>query len=333
MKTLLAVDVGGTKAELALFDLRGQGLEPDQRSVVPCASYSGIEEILKEYLAGSGARPDFACIGVAGVVDEGRAKITNLPWTLDEQILVKKFAFVRVKLINDMTALAAVLTSLESADLQTLQQGQEQKEEVKAVIAPGTGLGEGYLIETGSVFLPKGSEGGHADFAPVDDEQRALLTWLERDLKPVSYEMLCSGMGIPTLYDFLKDQGKIAETEAIRQQLHTVRDRTPVIIDGAVSQDSCPLCGRTIELFLSILGSEAGNLALKLYALGGLYIGGGLLPRLAGRLSFAPFIQAFGRKEKMAHLMARIPVKLVLKRDAVLCGAAVFGRRYFLEFL
>jgi len=333
MKTLLAIDVGGTKAELALFDLHGQGLEPGQHSVVPCAGYSGIEEIVKEFLAGIGARPDFACIDVAGVVAEGKAKITNLPWTLDEQVLAKKFAFAGVKLINDMTALASVLSSLESADLQTLQQGKEQQDEIKAVIAPGTGLGEGYLMETRSVFLPKGSEGGHADFAPVNDEQIQLVKWLGKESRPVSYETLCSGLGVPTLYAFLKDQGEILETDAIRKQLTTVRDRTPVIIGGAVSEDPCPLCQRTMELFLSILGSEAGNLVLKLYALGGLYIGGGLMPRLAGKISFAPFIQAFGRKEKMEHLMARIPVRLVQKRDAVLCGAAVFGRRYFHEFL
>jgi len=330
MKTLLAVDVGGTKTELALLDLRGQSLEPGYRSVFSSAEYTGLEEILKKFLADSGARSDFACIGAAGVVAEGKARITNLSWALDEQILAKKFAFSKVKLINDMTALSAVLSSLKSDDLQTLQQGQEQMEGAKAVIAPGTGLGEGYLLETDTVFLPTGSEGGHADFAPVNDEQMGLLKWLCRNSSPVSYEMLCSGMGIPALYTFCKDKGDISETESVKAQLADVQDRTPVIVNAAISSTPCPLCRRTLDLFLSILGSEAGNLALKLYAIGGLYIGGGLMPRLAGKISFAHFLEAFGRKEKMEHLMARIPVRLIMKHDAVLCGAAVFGRRYFL---
>jgi glucokinase len=333
MKTLLAVDVGGTKTELALFDLHGKGLEPAQRFTGPSAGHKGIEEIIKKFLADTGARPELACLGVAGIVAGGKARITNLPWLMDEQILAKKFALAHVKLINDMTALCAVLSSLATGDLLSLQQGQGQKDGTRAVIAPGTGLGEGYLIETEAVFLPRGSEGGHADFAPVNDEQIALLKWLGKGSKPVSCEMLCSGMGIPALYSFCRDKGDIAETAEIREQLDDARDPTPVIVNGAISPVPCPLCIKTMELFLSILGSEAGNLALKLYALGGLYLGGGLMPRLTGKISFTPFIEAFGRKEKMAHLMAQIPVRLILKRDAVLCGAAVFGRRYFQQYL
>jgi glucokinase len=273
--------------------------------------------------------PEFACLGVAGIVAEKKARITNLPWLLDEEVLAARFSLSGVRLINDMTALSASLSSLGADDLLQIQDAARDKDGTKAVIAPGTGLGEGYLIETETLFLPRGSEGGHSDFAPVNDEQLELLQWLGRRSWPVSYEMLCSGLGIPTLYDFCREQSFFAETKMIREQLDGVRDRTPVIVNGAISREPCPLCQKTVELFLSILGSEAGNLALKLYALGGLYIGGGIMPRLVGKFPFTSFLEAFGRKEKMEHLMARIPINLIRRPDAVLCGAAVFGRRYF----
>jgi glucokinase len=331
IKTLLAVDVGGTKTELALFDLHGQTCEPMRRAIYPCAGQTGIQTIITAFLNDSKVRPDFACLGVAGVVEEGTARITNLPWLITEKALAGEFSLAGVKLINDMTALCAAIPTLTSADLQPLQKGWIEKDGTKAVIAPGTGLGEGYLIETETVFVPRGSEGGHTDFAPVDDEQIELLQWLRQTTQPVSYEMLCSGLGIPTLYDFCREQGRFPETEAIRERLKAVTDLTPVILDGAIAAAPCPLCRKTMELFLSILGSEAGNLALKLYTTGGLYIGGGLLPRLGGRLPFTAFIQAFRRKSKMEGLLARIPVMLILKRDAVLCGAAEYGRRFFLS--
>jgi glucokinase len=332
MKTLLAVDVGGTKTELALFDLHGQTFTPTQRAIVPCAGHAGIEEIISAFLSGTGARPDFACLGVAGVIKDGKARITNRPWLIGEDALAGEFSLAGVKLINDMTALCAAISTFEAMDLLLLQQGRMLKHGTKAVIAPGTGLGEGYLIETGTAFLPTGSEGGHSDFAPVTEEQIELLQWLRQKTQPVSYEMLCSGLGIPTLYDFLQEQGLIAETEAIEALLKNAADRTPIILEGAIGgTTSCPLCRKTMELFLSILGSEAGNLALKLYSTGGLYIGGGIPPRLVGKISFDPFMQAFRRKAKMADLLAGIPVNLILKRDAVLCGTAGFGRRYFLS--
>jgi glucokinase len=332
IKTLLAVDVGGTKAELALFDLHGPTFTPMQRAIIPCAGHTGIEEIISTFLRDTGARPEFACLGVAGVIKDGEARITNLPWLISEDQLAREFSLAGVKLINDMTALCAAISIFEAIDLLPLQQGRRQKHGTKAVIAPGTGLGEGYLIETGTAFLPQGSEGGHTDFAPVTDEQLELLHWLRQKTQPVSYEMVCSGLGIPTLYDFLRERGTIAETEVIRVLLKGATDRTPVIVDGAIRAETpCPLCRKTMELFLSILGSEAGNLALKVYATGGLYIGGGIPPRLVSKISFDPFMQAFRHKAKMENLLAEIPVDLILNRDAVLCGTAGFGRRYFLS--
>jgi glucokinase len=330
-RILLVVDVGGTKTELALFDLYRQTLEPVKRAITQCAAHSSIAEIISAFLHDNGIQPDFACLGVAGVVENGMARITNLPWQITEDVLAGEFSLAGVKLINDMTALCAAIPILNATDLLTLQEGKIEKDGTKAVIAPGTGLGEGYLVETETAFLPRGSEGGHSNFAPVDDEQIHLLQWLGRKVQPVSYEMLCSGLGIPTLYDFFRECGRIPETDAIREQLREATDRTPVILNGAISATPCPLCRKSLELFLSILGSESGNLALKLYATGGLYIGGGILPRLVGKISFIAFMEAFCRKAKMENLLARIPVRLILKRDAVLFGTAEYGRHFFLS--
>jgi len=328
-ETLLAVDVGGTKTELALFDLQGKGREPLQRAVSPCAGHEGVEEIIRAFLDDTRFRPDFACLGVAGIIRDGAARLTNLPWLIEEETLAREFSLAGVRIINDMTALCAALSNLEGADLLTLQAGRMEKGGTRAVIAPGTGLGEGSLIADGSTFQPRGSEGGHADFAPADDEQIALLQWLRTKTRPVSCEMLCSGLGIPALYDFCRQSGPIPETAAIREELRKAADRTPIILAGAIAASPCPLCSRTMELFLSILGSEAGNLALKLYATGGLYIGGGIPPRLSGHIPFTGFLEAFRRKANMEELLANIPVHLIVKRDAVLLGAAAYGSQIF----
>jgi glucokinase len=329
MKTLLAADIGGTKSELALFDLYGETFEPMARAIYPCDSSDGIEEILLSFLSQAEVWPDFACLDVAGVVAGGEAKMTNRSWRMNEEAMAKAISVAGVKLINDMTALCAVIPALDTTDVLLLQEGLEQKNGTKAVIAPGTGLGQGYLIEDETLFLPRGSEGGHADFAPADDEQLELLQWFWPKKQPVSFEMFCSGLGIPTLYDFCRQRHGMVEKETIRQRLGSEGDPTKVIVEGATAESPCPVCQKTMELFLSILGSEAGNLALKLYATGGLYLGGGILPRLVGKISFLGCVEAFRKKAKMEELMARIPVKLIRKRDAVLCGAARYGRKFF----
>jgi glucokinase len=199
---------------------------------------------------------------------------------------------------------------------------------VRAVIAPGTGLGEGFLVGVGGHVLVQGSEGGHCDFAPTCAIQAELLAWMRsrHPGEPVSYETFCSGMGIPLLYAFFKASG-MAESATIREGLEAVADQTPVIVGGAIDgRNPCPLCAKTMDTFLAILGAEAGNLALKLYSTGGLYIGGGIMPRLAGRLSFAPLLAAFNHKEKMEALMQSIPVRLITRKDAALLGAAGHGK-------
>jgi glucokinase len=289
--------------------------------------FSGFIELVTVFLRLAGVRPDYACLAVAGVVRHGRAGMTNLPWEIGEEELARCFGLKRVWLINDLTAVCASLPFLEPDDYLELQAGAPEVEGVRAVIAPGTGLGEGFLVRACGHALAQGSEGGHCDFAPTCAIQAELLAWMRsrHPGEPISYETLCSGMGIPLLYAFFKASG-MAESESIRRALEGAVDPTPVIAGGAMEPGNpCPLCTRAMETFLAILGAEAGNLALKLYSTGGLYIGGGIMPRLAGRLSFAPLLAAFNHKEKMEALMQNIPVRLITRKDPALLGAAGHG--------
>jgi len=331
MSLLLAADIGGTKCTLAVFDLRNDlGTSvPLVQGVYASRDFGGIVELVSVFLRESGCAPEYACLAVAGVVGNGQAEMTNLPWTICESLLATRFGFAGVWLINDLTAVCSSLSLLREDDCLELQPGVEMFGGVRAVIAPGTGLGEGFLVQAGGVTWAQGTEGGHGDFAPTDATQAALLDWMRRQHPwpvPLSYEMLCSGLAIPTLYAFFKASG-IAETKVVHAALAQAEDQTPVIVGGALDiENPCLLCRKAVELFLAILGAEAGNLALKLYSTGGLYIGGGIMPRLVGRISFAPMLAAFNNKEKMGALMATIPVRLITRKDTALLGAANYGR-------
>ncbi len=328
MGTLLAVDLGGTKCAAGLFELNGDTYEPLLREVYSSADYSSIDDIIGLFLKKITHQPDFACLGVAGIVQDGGASMTNLSWKMNEISLAKEFSFKGVRLINDLTALCAAIPIVSSDDLYAIQEGVAASHGTIGVVAPGTGLGEGYLFEDDTVFYPQGSEGGHANFSPVNETQIELLRWLQKKHKVVSVEMVCAGPAIANLYEFLKLQGE-KETDSIKEALLGVNDKTPVIVTNALGGSPCPLCVKTVEMFLALLGSEAGNLALKLYTTRGLYIGGGILPRLVGKFPFSSFLHAFQQMGAMEDLVKRIPVKLIVKKDIVLHGAARYGRKVF----
>ena len=325
--TLLAADIGGTKCELALFAEHGAVYRAERRKIYASRDYCCLEDVIAAYLADSGVTPTTAAFGLAGVVKDDEARITNLPWRIKADSLKARFGFSKVVLVNDLTAVCAAIPLLGAEDLVVLQAGSPQPGAPIGVIAPGTGLGEGLLLQTDTIFWPQGSEGGHCDFAPVDDEQIELLRYMRRLATPVSYEMLIAGPAIPSLYAFYRDQGTITGQAEISRDLAKAVDPTPLIVAGALADPPCPLCRRALELFLAILGSEAGNLALKTYARGGLYIGGGIVPRLYGRLSFAGFLENFRHKAKMSELMLTIPIHLIVKKDVALLGAARCGRQ------
>lgn len=328
-QTLLAVDVGGTKCELAVFPLGGSGYSPLVRTRYICADFPCLEDIICRFLDETGARPHWASLGVAGVVSGGVGTVTNLPWVIREDRLAREYGLLGVRLINDMTAVCASLPLLAGDDLQEIQAGEPQPGQLIGVVAPGTGLGEGVLVQHDGVFFPRGSEGGHTDFGPVGEEQVELLRWAVTRLGRVCYEDLIAGPGIPNLYDFCHQRLGMTELPAVASQLAAVSDRTPVIFSNAFGPGASSLCRKVVDLFLDILGAEAGNLALKLYARGGIFIGGGIVPRIADQVDFSSFLNHFRAKSKMERLMETIPVHLIRRNDAALLGAARYGREIF----
>lgn len=327
-KILLAADIGGTKSDVAIFDL---SQKPD---ALPIRShryhnkdFSNFNEVLTAFLADS-ETPEHACFGVAAVVHHDTAKLTNLDWSLSVNKLRNRFGFKNIALINDLTAICCALSFLNDKDLFMIQPGQLEKDGVRAVIAPGTGLGEGFLLSRDSCFFPQGTEGGHCDFAPLNPEQTELLSYLKEEHQTVSYELLCSGKGLPNIFDFLATTS-IAKNKQHFTEMEHATDRTPLIVEGALAESPCPLCSKALSLFLEILGAEAGNLALKCYATGGLFIGGGILPRIVHRISFDSFLESFRQKEKMANLMNSIPIQLIMKQDAALLGTTAYGYHLF----
>ncbi len=330
MSLLLAADIGGTKCVLAIFDLDSD-LPPAPLALEVYASsdFDGVVGLVEAFLAENGYQPEYACLAMAGVISKGQARLTNLPWMISESVLAEHFDLAAVWLINDLTAVCCALPLLQKDDWLELQSGQEDPTGVRAVIAPGTGLGEGFMLEIGGLTWAQGTEGGHCDFAPTNAEQAALLAWMRGYYpeEPISYEMLCSGLGLPALYAFFKASG-MEERPTLNAALIEAIDQTPLIINGAFNDEPpCPLCRKSVETFLAILGAEAGNLALKLYSTGGLYIGGGIMPRLAGRIPLTSLVAAFNNKEKMGALMETMPLRLIIRKDTALLGAVSYGTK------
>ncbi|MFV1957426.1 MAG: glucokinase, partial [bacterium] len=215
---------------------------------------------------------------------------------------------------------------LKSSDLHTLNTGEGKDRESLAVIAPGTGLGEAFLTWSNDRYLAHPSEGGHADFAPATPEERELLGYLQERSDHVSVESVCSGRGIPNIYSFLKDTGGYEESDWMKESLADVTDPTPVIINAATDEHrQCLLCEATLEMFVSIMGSEAGNLALKVMATGGVFVGGGIPPRIVPALEAGSFMKAFTGKGRMRAIMKKIPVHVILNPRTALIGAACYG--------
>ncbi len=323
---VLVGDVGGTKTDLLILSAREGLAQPVARARLKSAEYPDLQSLLGEFLATAGLTVAHACLDVAGPVVGGRAQLTNLPWEVDAQNLAAALSLRTVDILNDLAALAHAVPLLGAADVKTLNPGRDVPGATKAVIAPGTGLGEAFLVWDGARYCPQPSEGGHADFAPPREDLAGLIPYLRRHVDHVSFELVCSGKGIPHLYDFLRDQQLSRESPAVAAALATSLDRTPVILAAALDPKSpCPLCQATVEAFLTILAAKAGNLALTVFALGGVYVAGGIPPRLLPLLSAERFVQTFCAKGRFAKLLADIPVHVVTNPNATLMGTAAYG--------
>ena len=276
-----------------------------------------------------GAHPEpiaAAVLAVAGPVGGQRAEVTNLGWTVEWHDLDARFPGASVILKNDLEALAAAVPHLRADQLHTLSRGEAVSGGAIAVAAPGTGLGEAYLTWNGREYVAHPSEGGHASFSPTTPEQIDLLASLLAEHGHVSTERVASGLGIPAIYDFIREAQGLEEPGEVAEAVERAADPTPEIVDAAVSGRSA-ICIRVLELFVEILGAELGNLALKVLATGGIYLGGGIPPRILSFLDHERFLRAFRGKGRHEALLSRVPVHVVLDRDAVLDGAARRAQR------
>ncbi len=323
---LLAGDIGGTKTNLAVYSPKAGLRRPLAEATFPTAHYSSLEELVQEFFTQINFPIDRASFGVAGPVVAGRATITNLTWVMDETQLREKLNIPIVHLMNDLAAIAHAVPSLHADDLYTLNEGQPTPHSDLAVIAPGTGLGEGFLTWNGTRYQAHASEGGHTDFAPSNPLEVELLGYLFKRYPHVSYERICSGKGLPNIYYFLKESGYADEPSWLTEQLAKAEDKTAVIVNTALDPEiKSDLCTATLNTFVSILGAEAGNLALKVLATGGVYLGGGIPPRILSYLDKEQFMEAFKRKGRFTELVTRIPVHVILNPKIALLGAASYG--------
>ena len=328
---LLAGDVGGTKTNLAVYSY-GRGLDaPLAEDTLHSSTFPSLDALARHFLTRTGLSVSTACFGVAGPVVDGHARVTNLPWQMDEAALAVDLGVREAHLLNDLESIAHAVPVLHAADLETIQEGAARPEGAIAVIAPGTGLGEAYLTWDGQRHRAHASEGGHADFAPTTAQELALLGYMQKKFTHVSYERVCSGIGIPHLYGFLKDSGAAPEPPWLAARLAGAKDVTREIMQvalGTTEDSTVPpsdLCTQTLDLFVSILGAQAGNLALTLLATGGVYLGGGIPPRMLALLHGQNFKAAFLHKGRFAELLQRVPVHVILNPKVALLGAASYG--------
>lgn len=319
---LLAGDVGGTKTNLALYSTDGD-LVPEVQKTFASASYPSLEAVAKEFLVETGATVERAVVGVAGPVVEGKCAATNLPWTMDEGVLKRELGLVEAKLLNDLEATAYGVPHLEAEDLFVLNDAPARSG-TKAVIAPGTGLGEAILFFKDGRYHVLPSEGGHVDFGPNSLFEIELLRYLMGKFAHVSYERVCSGLGLPFIYEYLRDNRYAPEVPGVAQALREAEDSTPVLVRAAMSGE-CELCIAALNTFVSVLGAEAGNLALKVMATGGIYVGGGIPPRILPKLRDGTFMAAFVNKGRFADTLSHVPVYVVLNPKTALLGAAWYG--------
>lgn len=342
---IVAGDIGGTKTHLALFDWKKDRVDPVRLESFHSADYTSLEDMLTEFLAPPTApqstddvatekrdaveveRPaekpqkiDAACFGIAGPVIENRCQTTNLPWVVDGATLAKQFDIPRVKLLNDLEAMAYGVLLLRPDEVEVLNAGTPPAQnQALALIAAGTGLGESILFWNGSRYQPTPSEGGHADFAPNNDNEIELLRHLRSSYLHVSYERVLSGPGLHAIYDYVRDSKK-NEPTWLAEQIKAGDPAAAIAEAGLKGQ--ADIAKQALDLFASIYGAEAGNLALKGMTLNGVYVGGGIAPKLLAKLKDGTFMKSFTNKGRYKRVMSSIPVKVVMNQKTALLGAA-----------
>ena len=319
---ILAGDVGGTKVHLALYDFANGKLAYSREERYPAREYAGLEAIVKEFTGTDEVTA--ACFGVPGPVRDGRLRLTNLPWTLDSRELTVNLRIPHVFLINDLEANGYGIAELSSDQILCLSEGDTRQIGNRALIAAGTGLGEGLLIWNGHMHIPYPSEGGHADFAPRNEDEIDLLRFLKQKYNGrISWERVVSGMGIGNVYEFLRDVRGMEEPRWLAEQIAEGDPNAVITVAGLAAK--AEICVKTLDMVVSAYGAEAGNLALKVMSVGGLYVGGGIAPRILEKLKDGTFLRAFQDKGRLSQLLINMPVRVILESRAAVLGAAAYA--------
>ena len=316
---VLAGDIGGTSTRLAYFDTAGGKLSVVAEGRFPSREAGSLEEIAGRFAGEQGLAAERACFGIAGPVRQGVVRTPNLPWSVDAAALGRTLQISEVQLINDLEANAYGIDLLGPEDFAVLNQGVSDPTGTIAVVSAGTGLGEAVAYWDGAAHRPLPGEGGHADFAPRNELEAELLLYLRAIHGRVSTERVVSGPGLCNIYRFLLDVRRQPETPAIAEEMR--RGDPAAAITRAALAGECPLCGEVLDLFVSLYGAEAGNVALRTLATGGVYLGGGIAPKIIERLKGPGFMLAFTAKGRLSPLLETIPVRVILNDRTALLGA------------
>ncbi|MGH9616469.1 MAG: glucokinase [Acidobacteriaceae bacterium] len=327
---ILAGDVGGTKVHLALYRFEQGSLQHVRDEKFAAPQYPNLQAIVREFLGANERQAaheiEAACFGAPGPVRKNVIQVTNLPWTLDTHELARDLHIEHIFLINDLEANGYGIKELRADQIFTLSEGDSGQLGNRGLIAAGTGLGEGILIWDGKGHTPMASEGGHGDFGPHNELEIELLCYLRMDPKMnghVSWERVCSGPGLKNIYTFLRDSKKMNESPSLRQRM---LEEDPNAVIGELGESGGDeLCSKALDIFVSIYGSEAGNLALKILAHGGMYVGGGIAPKILKKMRDGTFMRGFRDKGRMHDLVATMPVRIILESRAALMGAASYA--------
>jgi len=317
---VLAGDIGGTKTSVGLFVMGKKRPEPLVVESFPSREAPHLENILDRFLEGHPASISSAYFGIAGPVINGRCKTTNLPWVVSEAGMKRRFHWLHVRLLNDLAAAALAIPLLRRSELVSLNKGMRQKQGNLALLSPGTGLGQAMLAFAEGKYVPLSSEGGHVSFSPTTEEEIELWRYLRKKFDHVSVERVLSGPGLVNIYSWLRDSGRFEEPPRLKE-LMMQGDPAKAISENALRKGEA-LCVESLRLYVSMLGSVAGNLALTGMALGGVYLGGGIPPKILPALKQGSFLKAFMAKGRFADFLARIPVRVILSEKAALLGAA-----------
>jgi len=321
---ILAGDVGGTKTLLGLFKQTSGKLRLVREDSFPSQQYPSLEAIVEAFLAQGREKPRIFAVGVAGPVVRGRSQIVNLRWPVDAKRLARKLGLDEALLLNDLEATAWGVPELSSRKFESLTPGLRPRPGNAALIAAGTGLGMAILFKNGDRFEPSASEGGHQQFGPRDDLEIDLLRYMRERLGRVSVERIVAGPGFSAIYQFLIESGRGRESRLMRRRLAEADDANAAITDAALAGED-PVAERTLDLFISLYGAVAGDLALVAKATGGMFVGGGIAPRILPRLRSGEFVRAFRAKGRLSPLVEAIPVRVILEPRTALLGAAAHG--------